>query len=48
MLEMLQDIFYGDTWYIAWGAVGIPFIISLVVQIKQTVKSIKMKQQKKN
>lgn len=47
MLETLKNIFYGDTWYIAWGIVGIPFIISLVVQIRQTVKSVKNKQKLK-
>lgn len=46
MINFLHNLFYGESWFIAWGLVLIFFLIGLVLQLPPIIKSLKEKKKK--
>lgn len=40
-IEFLRNLFYGDTWYIAWGVAALPLLVAGAVNLPALIKSLK-------
>ena len=40
-IEFLRNLFYGDTWYIAWSVAALPLLVAGAVNLPALIKSIK-------
>lgn len=40
-IDFLRNLFYGDTWYIAWSIATLPLLIAGAVNLPALIKSIK-------
>ncbi|MCM1578134.1 MAG: hypothetical protein NC078_04965 [Ruminococcus sp.] len=46
MIDYLNDLFYGDYWFIYWGIISFLFAVGLAFQLPAVVKAIKEKRKK--
>lgn len=40
-IEFLRNLFYGDTWYIAWSVAALPLLVAGAVNLPALIKSFK-------
>lgn len=40
-IDFLRNLFYGDTWYIAWGVAALPLLVAGAFNLPSLIKSFK-------
>lgn len=46
MISFLNNLFYGEYWFISWGIIILLFVIGIAVQLPAIIKSIREKKNK--
>lgn len=46
MIDFLNNLFYGDNWYIYWGIIALLFFLGLLTQLPMLIKAVKEKKKK--